>query len=150
MRLFHLHRRQFLPASIEAAWKFFTNPFNLAQITPPWLDLRITNSVCETIYPGLIITYRLKALFKVPATWVTEITQVEKPRAFVDEMRMGPYRFWHHQHLFRAVSGGVDVEDRVHYALKFGVLGLMLHGMVIRTKLDEIFDYRRSKLEKLF
>ena len=150
MKLYHLHRKQILPTSIETAWKFFTNPFNLVQITPSWLDLKITNPVSEKIYPGIIITYRLKTLFGLPTHWVTEITQVDEPVSFVDEMRLGPYLFWHHQHLFREVNGKVEIEDRVHYALKFGVLGQLLHRTIVRAKLDEIFDYRRRALEKIF
>ena len=150
MKLYHLHRRQCLPTAIDTAWKFFTNPYNLAHITPPWLDFQITNHVAENITPGVIITYRLKTLFGLPTTWITEITHVNEPDFFVDEMRLGPYLFWHHQHVFREAAGGVDVEDRVHYALKFGVLGRMLHRALVRAKLEEIFDYRRAVLEKLF
>jgi ligand-binding SRPBCC domain-containing protein len=150
VKLYHLHRKQILPTSIETAWKFFINPFNLAQITPSWLEFNITNPVSEKIYPGIIITYRLKTLFGLPTHWVTEITQVDKPVSFVDEMRFGPYLFWHHRHLFHEVSGGVEIEDSVHYALKFGVLGQLLHKTVVCGKLDDIFDYRRRALEKTF
>ena len=150
MKLYHLHRRQFLPTSIGTAWTFFTNPHNLARITPPWLDFQITNPVAEEIFPGAIITYRLKTLFGLPTTWVTEITHVREPALFVDEMRLGPYLFWHHQHLFHAADGGVDVEDHVHYALKFGPLGGMLHRAIVRAKLEEIFSYRRAALDNLF
>jgi len=150
VKLYHLHRKQFLPTSLETAWAFFTNPFNLAQITPPWLDFKITNPVSEKIYSGVIITYRLKTLFGLPTNWVTEITQVDKPVSFVDEMRLGPYLFWHHQHLFHVVIGGVEVEDSVHYALKLGILGQILHKMVVRAKLNDIFDYRQTALENLF
>ena len=150
MKLYHLHRRQILPTALETAWTFFTNPNNLAKITPPWLAFKITNNVSEKIYPGMIITYRLKTLFGMPTDWVTEITHVDKPVVFVDEMRLGPYLFWHHQHVFHEVAGGVEVEDSVYYALKFGWLGQTLHNLVVRVKLDEIFDYRRAVLEKKF
>ena len=150
MKLYHLNRKQILPATIDAAWKFFTNPFNLEQITPPWLAFKINNKVSEKIYPGTIISYRLKTLYGVPTNWVTEITHVNEPSFFSDEMRLGPYLFWHHQHLFREVTGGVEVEDIVYYALKFGFLGQVLHQSIVREKLDEIFDYRQSALSNIF
>lgn len=86
----------------------------------------------------------------MPTNWVTEITQVDKPVSFVDEMRLGPYFFWHHQHSFHEVTGGVEVEDSVHYALKFGILGKILHKMVVRAKLKNIFDFRQTALETVF
>lgn len=150
MKPYTLYRRQFLPISIGTAWKFYSSPHNLAQITPKWLDFRITNHVTDKIYPGLIISYRIRTLLRIPTTWVSEITHVDKPLSFVDEMRIGPYRFWHHQHLFIEKAGGVDVEDIVHYALKFGLVGQILHKVAIRAKLKEIFDYRQMSLEKIF
>ncbi len=150
MKLYRLDRVQFLPISIETAWNFFSNPYNLQQITPAWLDFKITNTVSEKIHPGMIISYRLKTLFHMPTAWITEITHVNAPVFFVDEMRSGPYRFWHHGHRFIEKSKGVEIVDTVHYALKCGWLGQILHNMVIRAKLIEIFDYRQTALEVIF
>jgi hypothetical protein len=43
-----------------------------------------------------------------------------------------------------------EMQDIVHYFLKFGLLGQILHNMVIGSKLIEIFDYRRTALEAIF
>jgi ligand-binding SRPBCC domain-containing protein len=150
MKLYALYRKQSLPVNIELAWDFFSNPHNLQKITPSWLDFKITNRIPEKMHAGMIITYRLKALFRMPTIWISEITHVNDPIFFVDEMRYGPYRFWHHQHMFSEAAGGVEVYDKVHYALKFGLLGQIMHDMVIRAKLIEIFDYRRTALKKIF
>ena len=150
MKLYRLERHQFLPISIEIAWEFFSDPRNLPQIIPDWLDLKITNRIPAKMHVGMIISYHLKTLMGMPATWITEITYVDEPVFFVDEMRAGPYRFWHHQHRFIEKSGGIEMHDTVHYALKFGLLGQILHNMIIGNKLNEIFDYRRTALEAIF
>ena len=150
MKLYRLERNQFLPVSIETAWEFFSDPRNLPQITPDWLDLKITNRISAKMHAGMIISYRLKTLLGMPTTWITEITHVDEPEFFVDEMRSGPYRFWHHQHWFIKQNGGLEMQDIVHYALKFGWLGQMLHNMVIRSKLVDILDYRQTALNAIF
>ncbi len=150
MKLYRLERSQQLPISIKTAWGFFSDPHNLPKITPRWLDFKITNRIPAKMHAGMIIRYRLKTLLGMPTTWITEITHVNEPVFFVDEMRSGPYRFWHHQHLFIVKSGGIQMSDTVHYALKFGLLGQILHNMVIRTRLNEIFDYRQTALEAIF
>jgi ligand-binding SRPBCC domain-containing protein len=150
MKLYRLERRQFLPVALETAWEFFSDPHNLQQITPVWLDFKITHTIPDKMVAGMIIRYRLKTLFQLPTTWITEITHVAEPYFFVDEMRLGPYRFWHHQHRFIEKSGGIEMHDTVHYALKFGLLGQILHNMIIGNKLNEIFDYRRTALEAIF
>ena len=101
-----VQRESFLPISLEEAWDFFSQPANLPLITPQWLSLKLTNEVPERMYPGLTITYKVKPLLGIPIQWVTEITHVKELEMFVDEQKVGPYAFWHHQHFFREVAGG--------------------------------------------
>lgn len=145
-----LRRAQRLSASIDAAWTFFSDPANLARITPPWLGFEITSPLPEHIYAGQIVTYRVRPLFGIALTWVTEIAAVDAPRRFVDEQRVGPYRFWHHQHHLREVDGGVEVEDVVHYALPFGPIGAIVDRLIVLPRLDRIFGYRRRVLADTF
>ncbi len=150
MKTYVLERRQLLPTDLETAWRFFSDPANLRLITPPWLDFRITSRLPARIYPGLIITYRIRPLAGLAVPWVSEITQVEAPRYFVDEQRQGPYRFWHHQHRLREVGASVEKTDLVHYRLPGGLLGIGLHAVLIRRKLDEIFRFRYHALQRVF
>ena len=141
---------QKLPASLEKAWGFFSDPHNLLTITPPFLNLKVTNEVFgDEVYPGQVMTYSVKPLMGIPLSWMTEITHVEKMKLFVDEQRKGPYKLWHHQHHFRRIEGGVEMTDIVHYRLPFGFLGDLPHFMV-KQKLEEIFTYRYNKVQELF
>jgi ligand-binding SRPBCC domain-containing protein len=148
MRLHLLEATQKLPISLDEAWSFFSSAANLAKITPPSLGFEVTSELPERVYAGLLITYRVRPLLGVPVRWVTEITHVEEPHRFVDEQRFGPYRFWHHQHLFRAVPGGVEVRDLVHYALPRG--GGPARRWLVAPRLGRIFAYRRQVLETTF
>jgi ligand-binding SRPBCC domain-containing protein len=69
---------------------------------------------------------------------------------FVDEQRFGPYSLWHHKHFIKEIEGGVEMEDVVHYKLPFGLLGQIVHPIIVKPKLDEIFNYRYNKLIELF
>jgi ligand-binding SRPBCC domain-containing protein len=148
MKLYLFEARQNLPVSIATAWAFFADAGNLARITPPSLGFEVTSAPQERMYAGMIITYRVRPLFGVPVTWVTEITHVDEPRLFVDEQRFGPYRFWHHQHRFREIEGGVEARDMVHYALPPG--GFAAARLLVAPRLREIFAYRRGVLERTF
>jgi ligand-binding SRPBCC domain-containing protein len=148
MKLHLLEARQNLPVSVAEAWDFFADARNLARITPPSLGMEVTRLPEERMYAGMIITYRIRPLFGVAVNWVTEITHVDEPRRFVDEQRFGPYRFWHHQHLFREIDGGVEARDVVHYALPPG--GGPVARMLVAPRLREIFAFRRGVLEETF
>mgnify|MGYP000722411960 CR=1 FL=1 len=150
MNTYRINRLQILPISIETAWDFFSNPLNLSAITPPWLNFRVTSSVAGRMYPGMIITYQLTPVAGFPVNWVSEITHVREPMFFVDEQRIGPYRFWHHQHVFTPIDVGVEMTDIVHYQLPLGPVGRVFHNALVRKKLEAIFDYRRKVLRQLF
>jgi ligand-binding SRPBCC domain-containing protein len=153
VHIYRLERAQKLPVSQSVAWSFFSNPANLAQITPDWLNFEILEDISDikgAMYEGMIIHYRIKAMPFVTMKWVTEITHVREPEYFVDVQRVGPYSFWHHQHHFRAVCDGIEMRDILHYRLPLGLLGRMVQGCFVGRRLEAIFDYRRTYLETLF
>ena len=139
-----------LPMPRDEAWRFFSDPRNLARITPPAMAFTITSDVPDEVYPGLIITYRVRPIFNIPVAWVAEITHVVDRERFVDEQRAGPYTMWHHQHHFRDVPGGTEMHDIVHYALPGGPIGDLINDRVVARKVAEIFDHRRRTLDDLF
>lgn len=146
-----LETSQIIRASIARAWDFFSNPLNLAKITPPELDFTIFTALPERVYPGMMIEYRVRPLLGIPARWVTEITHVEPEKFFVDEQRIGPYRIWHHEHQFRELDGGrVEMKDRVTYVLPFGPLGNLVHPFLVKPQLAKIFAFREKAVTELF
>ena len=150
-KIHYLKNIQKIPVSLELAWKFFSNPYNLLAITPSFLNLKMTNELFgDEVYAGQVMTYTVKPLFGIPISWVTEITHVDRLKLFVDEQRKGPYQLWHHQHHFKSIEGGVEITDLVHYGLPFGILGNAAHAITIKNKLREIFTYRYFKINEIF
>ena len=148
-----LHRMadiQRLPISVEEAWDFFSDPRNLAVITPPDMGFEIQNELPARMHPGLIIKYKVRPLFNVPMTWVTEITHVVEPNLFVDEQRFGPYKFWHHQHHFRAIDGATEMRDIVHWTLPAGRLGELIAGRHVHRRVSSIFEFRAGVIRTQF
>jgi ligand-binding SRPBCC domain-containing protein len=150
MKLYRLERSQRLAIPRDQAWTFFSDPRNLPRITPPWMAFRITNRLAERMHPGMIITYQVRVLPGLAVDWVTEITHVGEPEFFVDEQRFGPYRFWHHQHHFREIPGGTEVQDVVHYALPLDPAGRLVRQWLVAPRLERIFDFRSGVLRRRF
>jgi hypothetical protein len=127
----------------------FEDPYNLAKITPPWLNFRVTSSDRVQMQQGAEIRYVIRWL-RIPVRWKTRITEYNPPHKFVDEQERGPYTLWRHQHEFEETSEGTRVRDRVEYQLPFGVLGAFVHSTVVRRQLLAIFRFRQSELCKIF
>jgi ligand-binding SRPBCC domain-containing protein len=151
MAIYTLSRTQIINAGLPQCWAFFSDPRNLQRITPPSLDFRILSDLPPAVYPGMMIQYRVRPLFGIPVTWLTEITQVDAPHSFVDEQRVGPYRLWHHEHTFRQMGERqVEIGDKVHYAMPFGVFGSAAHALFVRGELEKIFAYREKVVTQIF
>ena len=142
---------QKIPVSLSTAWEFFSGPANLAEITPGNLNFKVISKYRgEKIYPGQIIEYTVSPILKIPLYWMTEITHVETEKYFIDEQRKGPYSLWHHQHHFKAIEGGIEMTDIVHYKIPFGFIGEFANSIFVKSQLRKIFEYRFQKVEEIF
>lgn len=142
---------QQIPVSLEKAWEFFSNPANLQAITPGDMGFTIISKHHGPVmYAGQLIEYKVKPVLGIPMYWMTEITQVKDQSYFIDEQRFGPYTLWHHQHHFKAIPGGVEMTDIIHYRIPLGWLGRLANRLFVAKKLEGIFRYRYQKVEELF
>lgn len=152
MAFYQKYQEQIIPSSLDELWDFISSPKNLKEITPDYMGFDITSkNTPEKMYPGLIISYIVKPVAGIKTTWVTEITQVKDKTYFVDEQRIGPYKLWHHQHILEPLDNGtVLMKDIVSYSPPLGFLGAIANRFLIKKKLNEIFAYRTTALEKRF
>ena len=150
MKLYSIQTKQKLPISMEKAWDFIADPKNLSVITPPTMGFKTLSGDDRKMFPGQIIHYTISPLLGIRMQWITEITHVDPGKYFTDEQRSGPYAFWHHKHFLTEILGGVEMEDIVHYRVPFGILGQLVHPLLVKPQLDKIFEFRRKKLIELF
>ena len=68
---------------------------------------------------------------------------------FVDEQRQGPYKMWHHEHHFKAVTGGVMMTDILHYDIGMSVFGWLAGKLFVHKKVANIFKFRHVALENM-
>lgn len=147
--MYILEREQKVSTSLDKAWHFLQNPANLNRITPPDLRFQIVSDIPDIMYDGLIVEYRVGIPWMGTHRWVTEIKHIREHHSFVDEQRLGPYRFWYHYHEIRQLEDHVLLLDRVHYQPPFGPLGTILQWVHIGKTLERIFDYRHQQLASL-
>ena len=152
MKLYSLERFQSLPIPLDKAWDFLSSPKNLSKISPPYMGFKIVSYLNgnKKIYHGQVITYKVKPIAGIPLRWVSEISQYKEPNFFVDEQKSGPFKFWKHEHYLKEIPGGTEMRDMLQYAMPFGILGSVANSLIVRKQLEEIFDYRRKRLEIIF
>ena len=150
LKIYQIKTKQKLPISSKEAWQFLSDPNNLAEITPKYMNFKILSGADRPIFAGQIIQYKVTPVLGITLKWVTEITHVKENEYFVDEQRFGPYSLWHHKHFIKKINGGIEMEDIVDYKIPFGILGQIAHPLFVKNKLRQIFKFREKKLIKLF
>lgn len=148
--VYRLSSKQKLPITVDEAWEFLSSPKNLKTITPDYMSFDILFGAEKPMFAGQIIQYIVTPILGIKTNWVTEITHVVDRQYFVDEQRFGPYALWHHKHFIKEIDEGVEMEDIIDYKVPFGFLGRLVHSILVKPKLTEIFNYRTKKLVELF
>jgi len=147
--MYTLHRETMVNAPMEKVWAFISHPKNLDRITPDDMSFRIVSEVPEKMYNGLLVQYRVKIPFVGWQTWVSELKHIETGQRFVDEQKIGPYRFWYHEHRIELVGDMVNIIDHISYEVPFGLLGRIVHPLLIRPTLERIFRHRKDRFQSL-
>lgn len=147
--MYTLHKETMVKASMDKVWAFISHPQNLDRITPDDMSFRIVSEVPEKMYNGLIVEYRVKIPLLGWKTWVSELKHIKEGSSFVDEQKIGPYRFWYHEHSIEAAGDKVKIIDHISYEVPFGLLGRMIHPILIRPTLERIFSHRESLFREL-
>jgi ligand-binding SRPBCC domain-containing protein len=140
---------QFIDKPLDVVFSFFAKPENLRRITPSTLDFQILTPTPISMVEGTVIDYNIKVM-GIRVHWRTLITSYNPPNQFVDEQTKGPYLLWIHTHTFKVKDEGVEIHDCIEYSIPMGLLGRFVHFLWIKRKLDQIFDFRRRKIEEIF
>ena len=135
-------------APLERVFAFFSDPANLARMTPPEMGFASSPPNDATLRRGMTIDHGV-TVYGMRMRWRSLIASVAPMRRFSDVQVRGPYQLWRHTHEFGEREGGVVVRDLVEFTLPYAPLSDVVLGRV-RRDLDRIFAYRRRSLEEIF
>lgn len=134
-----------MPYRVDQVFDFFSDAFQLEALTPPWLNFEVLTPRPIVMAAGRLIDYRLR-LHGIPLQWQSRIYVWEPPVRFVDMQTKGPYRSWHHEHIFEECDAGTLCRDLVRYSVPGGWL---VDWFLVRPDLLKIFSYRRDRFPQL-
>lgn len=144
-----LKKYQWVSKSPKEVFKFFSNEKNLETITPESLNFKVLKKSTSELREGTLIDYKLK-VHGIPMKWQSRIESYTELESFVDEQVSGPYAKWHHTHDFIPVGAGTLMRDKVIYKVPMGFIGQIFSGAFIRRDLNNIFNFRKTKINQIF
>ena len=142
-----IHRSRIeAPAADVYAWH--AQPDALEQLTPPGEHIEVIERT-GGIERGARVVLRF-GRWPFRRRWVAVHQDYEEGRYFSDVQVSGPFAYWKHTHTFEPDGpASCTLEDKVEYALPFGLLGRLVAGSYVRRKLEEMFEHRHTVTARL-
>jgi ligand-binding SRPBCC domain-containing protein len=75
------------------------------------------------------------------------VTDLDRPRRFVDQQVRGPFRRFHHEHVFESGGGGTLMIDRVSLDAPVGLIGRVVERLVLGRYLEQLIETRGRLLK---
>jgi ligand-binding SRPBCC domain-containing protein len=136
-------------ASLDDVFAFHLDTRNAAAIAPRGTTvLRVDGTFPVEQGDRVRLSVRQRPLPWVQR-WLVEIEVVEAPTTIVDRMIEGPFARWRHARQFVAVAGGVEMTERLDYALPLGSLGQIVDRLLVRRMIGRTFSERQRLTREL-
>lgn len=127
-------------ATLDSLMRFHEAPLALASLTPPPIVMRVQRDDRQSLVSGEI---EFTLFFgPLPIHWIARHEAGPSPYSFADVQLKGPLAYWRHEHIFNETAGGVELTDRVTFAHRQGLAGLLTRLAFDGLPLRFLFAYR--------
>ena len=86
--------------------------------------------------------------FGIRQRLTVEITAMDAPESFVDEMISGAFRSFRHLHRFEATANGTRMWDEFTFESPFGLLGKLFNALVLTSYMRRLLQTRNRALKE--
>ncbi len=87
--------------------------------------------------------------FGIRQQLTVQITAMNRPHSFTDEMKKGIFKSFSHVHLFTAKDGGTQMQDIFTFYAPLGLLGKVAEVMVLKSYLARFLKLRNACIKKI-
>jgi len=108
-------KKSVMNGTVQQLWDFHAQPNAFAKLTPPPIFIHMRENKLKSLTEGTV-DFTMWLGF-IPIHWVAQHEPGPIPTSFMDRQLVGPMAYWEHQHIFRAVEGGVELTDHRTVAL---------------------------------
>lgn len=93
------------------------------------------------------VTWKGKHLFKI-RYFTSRITEMKPYEMFVDKMIKGDFKFFEHQHYFKAADNGTIVIDIITYESPYGWIGELVNKFYLNSYLENLISHRNKVIKQ--
>jgi ligand-binding SRPBCC domain-containing protein len=141
-----IHLTSFITAPIERVFDL-SRSINLHQIsTAATNEKAVAGVLYGLINKNEIVTWQARHLFKT-RRFTSKITEMQKPDFFIDEMIMGDFKIFHHEHHFKAAENGTIIIDLVNFETPYGFIGKIVNTLYLKSYIQNFLMNRNAVIK---
>jgi len=126
--------------SAEELFQYHTNIFNICQMIPSYIKIRVIEG-SEHLVSGNTVRLQVN-ISGFSFLWESVLEDYKKNEYFSDRMIKGPFKSWHHLHLFQQTDHGTILTDQIDYDIPLGIFGSVVEKFLVRNIINKIFTIR--------
>ena len=161
---YHAEFEQWMPASLERVFEFFSDPMNLPRIMPAWMRVKIEEiaivaprGFSSSGFAGegtrFLASYRALPFLPKRIRSEAQIVGFGFNEFFADVQAKGPFRSWHHRHEFATENrngiSGTRLRDRIEYEVGYEPIGSVVNALLIAPQMRRTFAHRQRAAEQI-
>ena len=135
-----------IKTTLAAIRRFHERPQASASLTPPPMRMRVNRDDRRSITEGEIEFTLWLGPLRMP--WLARHDTGPTADSFADVQIEGPLAYWRHEHIFTVVAGGVELTDRISFAHRPGLTGLLTRLAFDGLPLRLLFAYRHWRTKR--
>lgn len=136
-------KRSVFKSTSERLTEFHRHPRAFAKLTPPPIFVQIHRDDRTSLTAGEI---EFTLWFgPIPVRWIAQHEAGPTEHSFADRLTYGPLAYWRHEHIFEPLDDGVALVDRITFAHKPGLRGVMTRLTFDGIPLRLLFFYRHLR-----
>ena len=141
-----IHLTSFIAAPIDRVFDL-SRSINLHQISTV-----ATNEKAVAGVPyGLInknetVTWQARHLFKT-RRFTSKIIEMQKPDFFIDDMVMGDFKSFRHEHHFKVAENGTIIIDLLDFETPYGIIGKIMNTLYLKSYIEKLLINRNAVIK---
>jgi len=139
-------KRTVIATTMQRILEFHQERGALSALTPPPIFVQLIRDGRTSLTDGdleFVLWFG-----PLPIRWLARHEAGPTETSFADRMIRGPLAEWRHEHIFRAVDGGIELRDRVRLAHQPGLKGLLTRLIFDGLPLKMLFLYRHWRTKR--
>jgi ligand-binding SRPBCC domain-containing protein len=93
------------------------------------------------------VTWKAKHFFKTRLLR-TRITEMVKPKVFIDEQSKGDFKMMKHEHHFKPCENGTIMIDLIHFETPYGAMGRVFNSLYLTRYIRKLIEQRNNTIKE--